>query len=393
MTSATTPVVDAVVVGGGVLGASCAYSLASEGLRVVLVERLHLASGASSSCQSGIGYGVTMDDDELAYYLAATRAYHDLAQEADIDYREDGALVLPEPGDEPALRLKVEALKARGVPSAWLDEGDLRLAEPRISVEFAGAALLTDTAQVSPMRVVIELASRAKRLGVSVRTNTTVLGIDLSGDRVAAVQTTGGRIATEWVVIAAGAWSRDVGSLANLKVPVWPLKGHVIVSEPLPRRLRYYISEERYDKTVSAMRATSMSDDGPEPTEPRVASVLQSLPSGSILIGSSREFAGFDRTVVRERLAALARSACNVVPDLRGARALRTYAGLRPWTPDGKPLIGPTSQVRGIAFATGHGGEGNTGALLGGRLLAELIVGRKPSVNASRFSPDRFSLL
>ncbi len=193
-------------------------------------------------------------------------------------------------------------------------------------------------------------------------------------------------------MIAAGAWSRDAAALAGLQVPVWPLKGHVVVTEPWPRLLNHYLSEARYDETVSAVRATAMTDAGPEPGEPQIATVLQNLPSGSVLIGSSREFAGFDRTVNRTRLAQLADGARRVVPALGRARAIRTYAGLRPWTPDGRPIIGPSQQLPGIAFATGHGGEGNTGALISGRLLAELIVGRKPVIDAARFSPDRFTL-
>lgn len=385
-------VVDAVVVGGGVLGTSCAYALAREGLGVELLERSHLASGASSSCQSGIGYGVSMDEAELAYFQAATQAYREFAEDAEIDYRLDGALVLSSAGGEDALRAKAEALAAREVPCSWLDGQDLRQAEPELSTEVHGAALLADTAQVSPMRVSLELAKRAEDLGATVSTETALTGIEIAGDQVVGVWTSRGRIGTKWLVIAAGAWSREVAALAGLQVPVWPLKGHVIVTEPWPRLLNHYLSEARYDETVSAVSATVMTDDGPEPGEPQIATVLQNLPSGSVLIGSSREFAGFDRTVNRTRLAQLADGARRVVPALARARAIRTYAGLRPWTPDAHPIIGPTQQRPGIAFATGHGGEGNTGALISGQLLAALLAGREPPIDASRFSPDRFNL-
>ncbi len=95
-----------------------------------------------------------MDDDELAYFQAATREYREFAEDADIDYRLDGALVLSSPGGEDQLRAKAEALQARGVECSWLEGADLRDAEPELSVDVRGAALLADTAQVSPMRVV-----------------------------------------------------------------------------------------------------------------------------------------------------------------------------------------------------------------------------------------------
>jgi sarcosine oxidase subunit beta len=383
---------DVVVVGGGVLGTACAEQLARQRLSVALVERGHLASGASGSCQSGIGYGLTMDDDELAYFQAATKAYRELADDAAIDYRLDGALVLSSPGDEDALRAKAVALAGRGLPCTWLDGPALREAEPALSSEVVGAALLADTAQVSPMRVTVELATRAQRHGAEILTSTTVSGIDTTGGRVVGVETTRGRIATETVVIAAGAWSREVAELVGLQPPVWPLKGHVLVTEPTRRLLNHYLSEARYDETVKAMLEQSVSDSGPPASTPRIATVLQNLPSGSVLIGSSREFAGFDRTVDRGRLAQLGASARRVVPALGHSRVIRTYAGLRPWTPDGRPLIGPTEQQRGIAFATGHGGEGNTGALVSARLLADLLVGHAPELAVGRFSPDRFAL-
>ena len=164
------------------------------------------------------------------------------------------------------------------------------------------------------------------------------------------------------------------------------------MTEPWPRLLNHYLSEARYDETVSCAPATPMTDAGPETGEPQIATVLQNLPSGSVLIGSSREFAGFDRTVNRTRLAQLADGARRVVPALAGhARSARTRDCARgPRTVDRSS--GPPQQLPGIAFATGHGGEGNTGALISGRLLAELIVGREPVIDAARFSPDRFTL-
>jgi sarcosine oxidase subunit beta len=140
------------------------------------------------------------------------------------------------------------------------------------------------------------------------------------------------------------------------------------------------------------MREVEIDADGPRPGLPKVATVLQNHPHGQILIGSSREFAGYDREVNRERIARMAGRAYRYVPDLARVRIIRTYAGLRPWTPDGRPLIGPTKQADGLIFATGHAGEGNTMALLTGRLVADLLTARETSADISPFSPDRFAM-
>ena len=192
-------------------------------------------------------------------------------------------------------------------------------------------------------------------------------------------------------MIAAGAWSRAVGALVGLSLPVWPLKGHVLVTEPLRGLLRHYLTEAEYEVAAASFAATEMTPQGPKPGGARATAVLQPLPSGQILIGSSREFAD-DREVDRTRLAQIARRAAKMVPVLARRRIIRTYAGLRPWTPDGRPLIGATREVEGLMIATGHAGEGNTRALITARLIGDLMAGATPPIDPGPLSPDRFDL-
>ena len=183
-----------------------------------------------------------------------------------------------------------------------------------------------------------------------------------------------------------------MGRLAGLQIPVWPLKGHVLVTEPLRGWLRRYTTETGYEATVTAMLSAEVGADGPRPIPPQVASVLQPLPSGQILIGSSREFAGYDREVNRQRLGQIAQRAQHIVPGMAQVRVIRSYAGLRPWSPDSLPLIGPTQQAPGIVLATGHAGAGNTRSLVTGRLIAELLTGQPPVIDPAPVAPDRFDM-
>ena len=317
--------------------------------------------------------------------------YRDLTDDGtEVDYRRHGALLIGTPQDEVDLRAGLERLRSKGVACQWLDQAALRAAEPALSPEITGAALIEDSGQVSPMRVVVEMARRASERGARICTNTELTGIEVTGGKVTAALTSGGRVPTETIVVATGAWSSRIGRLVGLQVPVWPLKGHVLVTEPVPGMLRHYLCEAKYEATVEAMQAAEMTADGPTPGPPQVAAVLQNLPSGQILIGSSREFAGFDREVNRDRLREIAGRAARLVPGLTGLRIIRAYAGLRPWTPDGLPLVGPTRQAEGIVFATGHGGDGNTLALVTARLIADLLTGQATSIDPGPLSPDRF---
>jgi len=384
---------DAVIIGGGIIGAACAEALSRAGLQVALIERLGLAAGASSACQSGVGFGISKDDYTLRLHLAAVRAYQEFtADGTDVDYCHHGTILVGEPDEETELKASLQRLRDISVRCEWLDESTLREAEPALSPEICGAARFEDMGQVSPMRVVNEMVRRAIRKGAEIHTNTEVKGIEVSSGKVTAVVTSQGRILSELIVVAAGAWSRQIGELVGLRVPVWPLKGHILVTEPVRGMLRHYVTETGYEATVAAMQAASIDAAGPRPGSPQTAAVLQNLPSGQILIGSSREFAGFDREVNRERLAQIATRAERLVPGLRRLRIIRTYAGLRPWTPDGLPLVGRTAQVEGMVFATGHGGNGNTLALITARLVAELMTGQATTLDTTPLSPDRFEM-
>jgi D-hydroxyproline dehydrogenase subunit beta len=335
-----------------------------------------------------------MTSAQLAYHRNAVDAYRALAEDdADIDYRRHGGLVIGDPASDAERREAVAPLRAAGFEAEWLDRADLAELEPALSPSIEGAVRLADLATVSPMKVVGELVRRANRRGASILVETEFQGVRRAKGRLSSVLTSRGAIATEWLVIAAGAWSRQAGRLVGLQVPVWPLKGHVLVTEPAWGLIGHYLSDAGYEASVEAIRATPLGADGPESGGPAVlASVIQPLPSGSYLIGSSREFAGFDRDVDRHRLEELADRARRIVPALAGLRVLRAYAGLRPWSPDGRPMVGRTAAFEGVALATGHAGDGNTGALITGRLLASDLTGTPPVVDLAPYAPDRFDL-
>lgn len=385
---------DVVVIGGGVIGAACAEALSRDHRRVVLVERLGLASGTSSACQSGVGHGIFAGDFDLRFDRAAIDAYRDLVADGlDASYSKGtGALLVCGAAEVDAVCAQLATVNAAGLPVHWLDQASLREAEPELSRDYAAAAHLADMGQVSPMRLVNELALRAQARGAEFLTNTEVIGIEVNGGRASAVVTRSGRIAAGEVVIAAGAWSRAIGHMAGIALPIWPLKGHVLVTEPLPGFLRHYLVEAEYEVAAASFARTEMTPDGPVLGSPRTAAVLQPLASGPVLIGSSREFAGHDREVNRERLAQIASRATRMVPRLAERRIVRTYAGLRPWTPDGHPLIGRTRQVAGLTVAAGHAGEGNGRSLITGRLVADIIAGRPAPLDIAPLSPDRFDL-
>ena len=384
---------DVLVIGGGIVGTACAEALASAGQDVVLVERADLAAGTSGACQTGVGWGLFQDPYDRQLCLAASAVYQEwITIGGDVEYRQPGSVIVGDLETKGTLRAKVEALQELNIACEWLDRAAIREAEPAISPTVPGGAFLKSIAQVNPIQVVIEAARRAKQLGARICTHTELLSVEIKGGKAISALTNQGRISFGTIVLAAGAWSSHVGRFFDLRVPVWPLKGHILVTEPIPPLLRHMISRAQCEENDKGTIGVNIGADGPPPGPPQVGTVLHSQFHGQLLIGSSKQFAGFDRKVDLNCITEMAGRACKLIPQLKDVQIVRTYTGFRPWTPDGRPLIGPTKQVNGLVFATGHGGEGVTLALLTGRLIAELLTGQGTSVDIGPLSPDRFLL-
>lgn len=384
---------DVVIIGGGIIGAACAEALSKEGLQVFLVERSGLASGTSSACQGGTTFDLFAGEYELQLSIEANKAYQELSEtNRNIDYERTGSIFTVEPDQEYEVKLRIEHLKSKGLAIEWLERASLGEIEPAVSHHIIGAVLAEDTGVFTPMRAVAELVNLAIRRGTQVWTDAEVIGIEKTGGKVTAVNTGNGRIATDCIIIAAGPWSRQVSELIGLDIPVWPQKGHIIVTEAVPGLIHHFILGAGYHTSVDMPNHVKFGNEAPQNMAPQIAAALHPLQNGRILIGSSREFSGYSREVNRKRLAQIADQACQLIPDLRGVRVIRTYAGLRPWTPDGRPLIGFTRRIRGVLYATGHGGEGNRLALVTGRIVADLITGRPSFIPLTPLSPDRFIL-
>ena len=373
---------DVVVIGGGIIGTCCAYFLSLEGLKVHLVERGGLASGTSGACQFGIGHmneGISRD-----LTIASGRLYERLAEQLplDIEYAKVGNLYIADsPERMRALELTEQSHDGTGMRCELMSEEDLAEFEPSLTDNVFGGLFFPDDAQVQPMLATLGFARAAEEMGATIQTFTDVTGIELSSSRaVAAVNTTRGRIATRAVVNAGGAWSAAVGRMVGLDVPVTPRKGHIVVTEPLPRLLNSYWLDATYFEAV-----------GEEEEALAVAMVIGQTRSGNMLLGSSREFVGFDRSVSPRAISRMAARCLRFLPCLNGVHAIRTYAGLRPYTPDLLPIIGEAEAVEGFYLATGHEGEGITMGPITGKLVSQLMTGQETDLPLEELSLSRFA--
>ncbi|MEJ2558296.1 MAG: FAD-dependent oxidoreductase [Anaerolineae bacterium] len=386
---------DVVVIGGGIVGAACAYYLCASGLEVHLVERRFPASGTSRACDGLILLWDKTPGAELALGRASAALWTELTEalDADFEYACNGTILLAEGAESlAAARATAEEMEAAGVRAEFLDRSGLHSLEPNLAPNLAGGVFFPDDAQVDARRATLALLSAAQQEGLTLHSNAEVIAIRRTtggNRRVSGVVTRAGEIVTSTIICAAGVWSKDVARLVGIELPIRPRKGHILVTAQVPGLIRHPLLEGGYASTVQ-----SAAEDLPWPTwrsqGGQVALVAEMTASGTLLLGSSRQFAGFDRSVSLAVLQAIATRAVRFLPSLAKVGVIRSYAGLRPWSPDHLPLIGPLAAIPGFYLATGHEGAGIGLAPITGRLIADWIVGADLPPVAAQVCPDRF---
>jgi len=280
-----------------------------------------------------------------------------------------------------SLKKTIEDLRIAEVVCELLDANEFTKREPNVTPGIAGGAYFPEDGQLNPLLATIGIAQAAKKLGAEIKTNTLVTGIELSPDKtkVTGVQTDNGKISTKYVVNAAGAWSGQIGEMAGINIPVVPRKGNLIVVENVP------------DDFVNCkiIIASGYLDSLKVDNKVAVAANVQQTKEGNLLLGSSREFVGFNKDVNPEVISEIAKRCIRFFPSLANLHTIRSWAGLRPYSPDMLPIISD-SMIEGFYVATGHEGVGITMGPITGKLIAQMITKQKTELPVEKLSVNRF---
>ncbi len=367
---------DAIIVGGGVIGLSCAWRSALRGARVVVLDRSRPPAGAtrvSAGMLAPIGELTFGEPDLLRMTLASRDLYADFVTELEAatgistGYRRQGALHVALDRDEAAELRRVHELQlSLGLDAEWLTPRRCRELEPGLSPSVNGGVYAEGEASVDPRALTGVLLAALEGEGVEVRTEVEVAEALLDGERIAGVRTGGGdelRAAT--VVLAAGAWSGQAEWLPeHARPPVRPVKGQVV-------ELRALDGVAPCERIIGAERVYVV---------PRA--------DGRLIAGATVEEQGFDTTVTAGAVHEILREAYRLLPDVAELELVEAAVGLRPGTPDNLPLIGPGG-LDGLLWATGHYRNGILLAPLTGDAVAELLDRGELPESVAAASPER----
>ena len=382
---------DVAVIGAGVIGTSCAYHLVKKGLSVALVDRNNVARGTSSHCDAVALIVDKRPGVDAAMGYASIQRFLELQNELDSDFElhQRGCLYACDTEQEMEVAAQyARDMQADGYNVNALSPKELLEHEPFLAKDLIGGLFSDIDLGLNPYKLCFAFVDTVLGKGLDLYTYTNVTGVRLDGEkRVQGVDTDKGFIPCGKVVNACGVWSPEIGRMAGLEIPVEPRKGVILVSAPSFKFCNQKVQEFGY--MISKFSNHECKRD-PELEKYEVSFVIEPTDANNVLIGSSRNFAGYDISTEMEIIHVIAKRAIRFYPILKDLNCIRTYAGLRPFLADHLPLITQVDEVPGYYIATGHEGDGISMAPTTGRLISELIAGEEPYLDLTPFSFNRY---
>ena len=376
---------DAVIIGGGIIGTAIAYFLSRQKINVILLEKNGIASGSSGACDGA----VVMQTKKPGVHLKLALESHALLSRMQdhlpvpIEYEKNGGLIVIETDDEKtAMKQFVEAQRQAGLDVELLDHKQLRALAPHLSDHLIGATYSPRDSKINPIALTLGFAMGAKQMGTAILTGTAVLDIEVEGRQISAVVTAAGKIETRTVVNATGVYAPEIGRMLGIEIPIKPRRGQLLVTEARPGLLKPWLGSANY---IAAKFNPQLAKEGAGGVS------IDQTQNGNLLIGATREFVGYDKRTTVEGLNQIASRAVRILPDLKHTHLIRAFAGLRPYTPDGLPILGEVEKIKGLIMAAGHEGDGIALSAITGKMISELVIETKTDVALDSFNLKRFS--
>ncbi|MGB2694422.1 MAG: glycine oxidase ThiO [Dehalococcoidia bacterium] len=366
---------DVVIAGAGIIGCAIAYELSRRGVSCLLLDSRRLGMAATNAAAGVLAplAEFKRPDALVQLGLASLRLYpqwvdrlREEVPDIDVEFVLNGVLrVAFDETEMDDLRVGKRSARGLGMELIELDATELREAEPRLSERIVGGLLCPEEGQVSNQLFTLALSRAAKKRGARIVEGAPVSGFRTHAGRVTAVRTPQGEFACDRLVLASGAWTRPLARKLHVEVPTRPVRGQMLAFG----RMALPIHQPVWGAHGYVL--------------PRA--------NGLVFAGATVEEVGFRIRTTQRGLAQVRRAAFELVPQLRHAREHFSWAGLRPGSPDGLPIMGALPGWENVMVATGHFRNGILLAPVTGELLAQAIVDGRPGEALVPFDPARFA--
>ncbi len=372
---------DAIVIGAGIVGASCALSLTNAGFSVLVIDRGTVSSGTTGAGEGNILVSDKDPGPELTLALRSRDLWFEMQDDVGdfFELEAKGGVVVAR-GDSSGLLQLAEQQRNHGVDARVVNAAELHDLEPFLDPRFTCGVFYPQDAQCQPMLAAAHVIRTVVARGGAFVSQAKVNNVLVHEGKIRGVETTQGEFIAPIVVNATGTWAGEIAKMAGSELPIAPRRGFILVTEPTKK----YVFHKVYDSDYVANVASSDAD-------LQTSTVVEGTRSGTILIGASRERVGFDGTMNIEILRKLAAQATSLFPVLRDVQLLRAYRGFRPYAPDHLPVVGEDAQVKGLWHSAGHEGAGIGLAPGSAALITDAILGRPSFMDGAAFSPARFA--
>ena len=364
---------DVVIIGGGVNGCALAYELSLKGIKAVVVERKHLASGATGRCGAGIRQQWSSREN-AALAIESVRIFERLEEElgSSIGLRQGGYLIaIHDEKDMEQAEKNVEMQRSLGLDVSILEADEINDIVPILDIEgmkAIGATFCPTDGHADPFKTTYAYANAAMRNGAEIYRFTEVQDIVTDGEEIKAVRTNRGTIKTGVVVNAAGAWSKKIAEMAGIELPNVPYKKEIIVTERMTRI---------FDAMVISFR------DGIYFSQQDEGQILGGIPPPETVTGYKTE-------PTLPFLEHMSSTLTRYAPVLKHINVLRQWTGFYDVTPDALPILGEVKGLKGFIQCNGFSGHGFMLSPMVAKLLAQLIAGEKTSLPIDRLNLERF---
>jgi glycine oxidase len=364
-----------IVVGAGVIGLAIAWRLAQRGAAVTVLDKGTAGAGASHAAAGMLAACAEAEPGEEALVALGRRSQSlwpafagelEAASGMSVDLRRDGTLVVASTTDDQArLRHHLAFQQHLDLPLSWISAAEVRRREPHLT-GVTGAVDSPEDHQVDNRKLAAALRVAAERAGADIREQVAVARVNTARARAAGVRLAdGAELATDAVVIAAGAWSRAIEGVP-LRLPVRPIKGQMLALQ--------------MDPTAPLIRHVVWA--------PNVYLVPRH--DGRLILGATVEEKGFDAALTAGGMLSLLEAAWRVLPAIEELPIAEMWVGHRPGSRDDAPILG-RGPVQGLFYATGHHRNGILLTPVTADALARLVLDAELEPAIRPFGPDRFA--